>query len=331
MIWSNPMVNLFRNDFWGTPIDQNSSHKSYRPLCVLTFKINHYFHQFDASGYHLVNLVFHCLVCLLYTSLLKRWTYKRPDRSTSSEVAYRSSDRSDGFIFDTKFYTFLNRKQLSAFNLVVKQLGSLNLPPLYLIASVLFCVHPIHVEAVAGLVGRADIGCALFFLLSLHFYDNYLQHSYESRSNESDHHLTNELNGRGRNEYKERRLMQSIHLEADTKSTTKWSTYLRSLIQLYSSIVCGLISMLFKEYGLTVFAFCAFYHLITHCNYLAYLNQSSGERLVNLNLFSRRRWQTYKLTATKQDKLSARLQSTKERSKCFAFGRCLHAILCNVS
>lgn len=29
---------IFTNDFWGKRMADNTSHKSYRPLCVLTFK-----------------------------------------------------------------------------------------------------------------------------------------------------------------------------------------------------------------------------------------------------------------------------------------------------
>lgn len=29
---------IFSNDFWGKGMAENTSHKSYRPLCVLTFK-----------------------------------------------------------------------------------------------------------------------------------------------------------------------------------------------------------------------------------------------------------------------------------------------------
>lgn len=29
---------IFSNDFWGKPMSDNTSHKSYRPLCILTFK-----------------------------------------------------------------------------------------------------------------------------------------------------------------------------------------------------------------------------------------------------------------------------------------------------
>ena len=35
---STPFAQLFNNDFWGTNIRNNKSHKSYRPLTVLSFR-----------------------------------------------------------------------------------------------------------------------------------------------------------------------------------------------------------------------------------------------------------------------------------------------------
>uniref|UniRef100_A0A182IX35 Uncharacterized protein n=1 Tax=Anopheles atroparvus TaxID=41427 RepID=A0A182IX35_ANOAO len=35
----SPMAQVFRNDFWGTPMADLSSHKSYRPLTTLTFRV----------------------------------------------------------------------------------------------------------------------------------------------------------------------------------------------------------------------------------------------------------------------------------------------------
>ena len=32
------LLAAFSNDFWGKPMADTSSHKSYRPLCVLTFR-----------------------------------------------------------------------------------------------------------------------------------------------------------------------------------------------------------------------------------------------------------------------------------------------------
>ena len=34
----NPVSQLFKNDFWGTPMSDVNSHKSYRPLTTLTFR-----------------------------------------------------------------------------------------------------------------------------------------------------------------------------------------------------------------------------------------------------------------------------------------------------
>lgn len=34
----NTLKHVFRNDFWGTPMSDLASHKSYRPLTTLTFR-----------------------------------------------------------------------------------------------------------------------------------------------------------------------------------------------------------------------------------------------------------------------------------------------------
>ena len=63
--WSN----LLRHDFWGTNISDKDSHKSYRPLCVASFRLNYLLHGLDPMGYHLVNVVLHAVVCYLYVQL----------------------------------------------------------------------------------------------------------------------------------------------------------------------------------------------------------------------------------------------------------------------
>ncbi|KFM79885.1 Transmembrane and TPR repeat-containing protein, partial [Stegodyphus mimosarum] len=40
-----PLSNILYNDFWGTPMNREESHKSYRPLCVLTFRLNYLLHE----------------------------------------------------------------------------------------------------------------------------------------------------------------------------------------------------------------------------------------------------------------------------------------------
>ena len=62
-------MNLLWNDFWGNPIHLSSSHKSYRPLCVASFRLNYMVHGLEPMGYHLVNVVLHAVVCYLYVHM----------------------------------------------------------------------------------------------------------------------------------------------------------------------------------------------------------------------------------------------------------------------
>uniref|UniRef100_A0A8C2Z673 dolichyl-phosphate-mannose--protein mannosyltransferase n=1 Tax=Cyclopterus lumpus TaxID=8103 RepID=A0A8C2Z673_CYCLU len=111
-----PWSNILFDDFWGTLLTHSGSHKSYRPLCTLSFRLNYTLHGQRPWGYHLLNVVLHGLVSALFTA------FSRP------------------------------------------LLGG---GPWSLLAGLLFASHPVHTEAVAGVVGRADVGAALFFLLSL--------------------------------------------------------------------------------------------------------------------------------------------------------------------
>ncbi|XP_041113129.1 protein O-mannosyl-transferase TMTC2-like isoform X2 [Polyodon spathula] len=117
-----PWTHIFYNDFWGTLLTHSGSHKSYRPLCTLSFRLNHALGGLDPWGYHLVNILLHCSVTGLFTRLSR-------------------------LLLGGGYWT--------------------------LMAGMLFASHPVHTEAVAGIVGRADVGAALFFLLSLLCYIRY--------------------------------------------------------------------------------------------------------------------------------------------------------------
>ncbi|MGH0115634.1 UNVERIFIED_CONTAM: hypothetical protein FKN15_037957, partial [Acipenser sinensis] len=117
-----PWTHIFYNDFWGTLLTHSGSHKSYRPLCTLSFRLNHALGGLDPWGYHLVNILLHCSVTGLFTRLSR-------------------------LLLGGGYWT--------------------------LVAGLLFASHPVHTEAVAGIVGRADVGAALFFLLSLLCYIRY--------------------------------------------------------------------------------------------------------------------------------------------------------------
>uniref|UniRef100_A0A1A8EKR1 Protein O-mannosyl-transferase TMTC3 n=1 Tax=Nothobranchius korthausae TaxID=1143690 RepID=A0A1A8EKR1_9TELE len=109
---TTPIRNLFLNDFWGTPMAEERSHKSYRPLTVLTFRLNYLFSELSAASYHLLNIVLHGVVCVLFLRVCRLFLDK-----TSS-----------------------------------------------LVAALLFAVHPIHTEAVTGVVGRAELLSSIFLL-----------------------------------------------------------------------------------------------------------------------------------------------------------------------
>ena len=121
---STPWTNLMFNDFWGTPLTHSGSHKSYRPLCVLSFRFNYWLHELQPAGYHLFNVLLHCAATALFTLLARSLLPPRAGLATA-------------------------------------------------VAGCLFAAHPIHTEAVAGIVGRADVGAAVFFILAFLSYRRY--------------------------------------------------------------------------------------------------------------------------------------------------------------
>jgi tetratricopeptide (TPR) repeat protein len=113
---SNIFSILFEHDFWGQDITLVDSHKSYRPLTTLSFRLNHFIHGYSASGYHLGNIIIFAITSVLVYKLATQW--------------------------------------------IASCYGPLT-------AALLFTFHPIHVEAVASLVGRADSLCGLFYIATL--------------------------------------------------------------------------------------------------------------------------------------------------------------------
>uniref|UniRef100_A0A3B5BA22 dolichyl-phosphate-mannose--protein mannosyltransferase n=1 Tax=Stegastes partitus TaxID=144197 RepID=A0A3B5BA22_9TELE len=176
-----PWTNILYDDFWGTLLTHSGSHKSFRPLCTLSFRLNYTLHALRPWGYHLLNVLLHGLVTALVTA------FSRP--------------------------------------LLGGGLWSL-------LAGLLFASHPVHTEAVAGVVGRADVGAALFFLLSLLCY---VRHC-----------------GLRRDSYFQVRRCGG---DGDGGSVTRcWAWMLGSLW-------CAAASMLWKEQGVTVLAVSAVYDL----------------------------------------------------------------------
>ena len=70
---SSPFTAVFRNDFWGDPLSDERSHKSYRPLSVLVLRLLHSLSASSSSSppplvFHLANVCLHCLnTCLAFS------------------------------------------------------------------------------------------------------------------------------------------------------------------------------------------------------------------------------------------------------------------------
>ncbi|CAE7360695.1 TMTC3 [Symbiodinium sp. CCMP2592] len=118
---SSPMANLLKNDFWGFPLQSEKSHKSFRPLTTLTFRVQmtqmaNTADKQAANVMHRINVILHGINTALLIPLYRKF----------------------GFSGKECF-----------------------------VAGMLFACHPVHVEAVANLVGRAELLATLFTVLSI--------------------------------------------------------------------------------------------------------------------------------------------------------------------
>lgn len=70
---STPISNIFENDYWGTNLRSNLSHKSYRPLTVLSFRWNYvFFGGLESWHFHLVNIILHIAISTLLWSVFTK-------------------------------------------------------------------------------------------------------------------------------------------------------------------------------------------------------------------------------------------------------------------
>ena len=106
------------------------------------------------------------------------------------------------------------------------------------VASLLFAAHPIHTEAVAGIVGRADVGAAVFFLVALLCYRRYAA----LRSAITTFKVVYGANN---------------NVAPPLLGLRKWAW-------LAATLLMAAASMLTKEHGVTVLAVCAVYDLLVH-------------------------------------------------------------------
>lgn len=123
---SSPWLGLIAHDYWGTPLDDPRSHTSWRPVTVASLKLNFHAHELSAAGFHVVNLGLHACVCALVVL-------------TAHRCGVGGSATVDGT-------AGRQRWQPSA------------------LCGLVFAVHPVHVEAVANVAGRAELLAAVLSL-----------------------------------------------------------------------------------------------------------------------------------------------------------------------
>ncbi len=61
------------HDFWGQNISQPDSHKSYRPITTLSYKLDHTLYGLSATGFHLSNAFIYAATCIGFLWLASLW------------------------------------------------------------------------------------------------------------------------------------------------------------------------------------------------------------------------------------------------------------------
>eukprot|EP00658_Telonema_sp_P-2_P036460 TRINITY_DN26369_c0_g2_i2.p1 TRINITY_DN26369_c0_g2~~TRINITY_DN26369_c0_g2_i2.p1 ORF type:complete len:217 (+),score=36.96 TRINITY_DN26369_c0_g2_i2:116-766(+) len=117
---STPWTEAFSRDFWGQPMQDSDSHKSFRPVTTLSYRMNAaWWGMEETFSFHMVNVVLHAMVSGLAVLGSEPW---------------------------------------------------LNHPTASTMAGLLFATHPIHTEAVSNVTGRAEVLCALWYLVGFVVY-----------------------------------------------------------------------------------------------------------------------------------------------------------------
>lgn len=132
VITDSSLMQVFQNDFWGTKLSRKSSHKSYRPLAVLVFRLIRTLggSTLKPGLFRLTNVLVHAtIVPLLYYTLLEVLSSYRTDHSFRSDRDHRVA----------------------------------------FLASLLFAVHPIHTENVCSRISLR-LASVYVYRISLFFF-----------------------------------------------------------------------------------------------------------------------------------------------------------------
>ena len=143
---------IFEHDFWGADIRSNSSHKSFRPLTTLSFRLSRWLTQrafgwgeqpetINTLLFHGENLAWHALATLLVYALAQRLHRFLACPSCAATVSNSESSKGDS----AGEFEQQDRLQTTQ-PLAAGQTAAI-------VCALLFAAHPVHTEAVTGIVG----------------------------------------------------------------------------------------------------------------------------------------------------------------------------------
>ncbi|XP_063722692.1 protein O-mannosyl-transferase TMTC3-like isoform X3 [Symsagittifera roscoffensis] len=206
---SSAWTDLFFNDFWGTAMKSERSHKSYRPLTVLTFRLNYWLHELEPFGYHFANALLHSFATWAFFHFLVA------SKDLRNNHAQKGREKLAGQLWFEESVAVT--------------------------AALLFAVHPVHVEAVAGVVGRAEMLAFISSLSALHFYTVYALSSHQKH------------------------IIKEFDVKTDKEKLTATGNLREQCCALVAFVVSLSCGMLCKETGITVVAVCSVLDLYFVC------------------------------------------------------------------
>jgi protein O-mannosyl-transferase len=141
-----PLSDLFKRDYWGTPMKDATSHKSFRPVTTLSFWINWKLSErwqtahtkWHTFGFHVANVVLHGVV--------------------------------SGLVVEVAALVFACSTQAASH------------APSHVLSGLLFAVHPVHAEAVSNVTSRGELLMSAFYLAAFLSYFYQEERTVESQS-----------------------------------------------------------------------------------------------------------------------------------------------------
>lgn len=133
------------------------------------------------------------------------------------------------------------------------------------VTGLVFASHPIHTEAVAGVVGRADLAAANLYLLSFLAYVTHVKHRdniccANCNPDAQDHHINHRVVIEVRKNWS-RRMGRELCAKQELRGCCWWKG-LEVWGFLVLSVVLAVAAMLSKETGVTVLGVCVVYDIL---------------------------------------------------------------------